>query len=80
LTLNGIEIFEPKPNIDESKLKLGIEHIAIIVKEFDKLATSIPQKYISKSAEYPEGKFLKTKFTNLVEIEFRDRSLIKKDC
>jgi len=39
----------------------------------------IPKEYISKTKEYPEGKFLKTKFMNLVEIEFRDRSLIKKD-
>ena len=78
ISLNGIEIFEPKPDTDISNLKLGVEHISIISKDYEKTFEDIPKEYISKSAEYPEGRFFKTKFTNLVEIEFRDRSLIKK--
>lgn len=76
IKFNGIEIFEPKKDSDTQKLKLGIEHLAIVVKNFDDFAKEFPEKYIGKIAEYPEGKFLKTKFMNLVEIEFRDRSLI----
>ena len=79
ITLNGVEIFEPKPNVDITKIKLGIEHISIITKEYEKTLSNISKEYINKSAEYPEGRFFKTKFINLVEIEFRDRSLIKKD-
>jgi len=79
ITLNGIEIFEPKPDTDLSKIKLGIEHISIIAKEYEKTFENTPKEFINKSAEYPEGRFFKTKFTNLVEIEFRDRSLIKKE-
>jgi predicted metalloenzyme YecM len=79
ITLNGIEIFEPKPNVDPGKIKLGIEHISIVCKEYEKTFNEMSGAFINKSAEYPEGRFFKTKFTNLVEIEFRDRSLIKKN-
>jgi predicted metalloenzyme YecM len=79
ISLNGVEIFEPKPKVDIGKIKLGIEHISIITKEYDKTFENISRKFVNKSAEYPEGRFFKTKFINLVEIEFRDRSLIKKD-
>lgn len=74
IELQSIEMFEPKPNADISKLKPGFEHIAMKVDRFDELQTYFIENNlpIDKSVEYGGARFFKTKFVNLVEIEFRD--------
>jgi hypothetical protein len=74
IELQSIEIFEPKPDAIISKLKPGVEHIALKVDKYEKLLTffqsnSLP---IDKIIEYEGSKLFKTKLINLVEIEFRN--------
>lgn len=78
VSLQSIEIFEPKPNADVKKLKPGIEHVAFVSKDFDKTKAFFQEKDlpIDKFVEYPNGeKFFKTKLINMVEIEFRNKPL-----
>lgn len=79
LVIPGIEIFEPKPGADIAKLKAGIEHIAFVNTEdfrafYDNtLKNNVPvEKYVAGD----DSTFFKTKFIDLVEIEFRNRRLI----
>ena len=74
IELQSIEIFEPKPNADISKLKTGFEHIAMKVDKYDELENFFKQNNlpIDKSVDLGDSKFFKTKFINLVEIEFRN--------
>lgn len=79
IRLSNIEIFEPKPGADLSKLKLGIEHIAFITKDFDTLlaqakSNNVP---IDKAVDDGSHRFFKTSFVNLVEIEFGNESLLE---
>jgi hypothetical protein len=72
--LQSIEMFEPKPDVDVSKLKLGFEHIALYSPEY----TAVYEHFctndlpIAKSVDMHGSKFFKTTFMNLVEIEFRN--------
>lgn len=75
VNIKSIEIFEPKPNADLKKLKPGIEHIAFVAGEFDKVANHFKSNLlpVDKFVEYPNGeKFFKTSLVNMVEIEFRN--------
>ncbi len=69
-----IEIFEPKPEADLSKLKPGIEHISFKVKDYDGFIDwfKVAGHPIDKEVEVNGSKFFKTKLMNLVEIEFRN--------
>lgn len=71
-----IEIFEPKPNIDITKLRFGVEHIAFQVKNFDEYIFSTKRKVgIIKEGSVGDSKFAKTEILNTVEIEFRSDAL-----
>lgn len=71
-----IEIFEPKPDADLSRLKPGIEHIAFVVKDFANFYLEHKDTMpIDKFVEQNGMKFFKTKFLNLIEIEFDSKSL-----
>lgn len=72
-----IEIFEPKPEADISKLRPGIEHISFVVKNYDNFLEECKQKNISidKVVDMGGSKFFKTKIINNVEIEFRNDKL-----
>ena len=74
IELQSIEMFEPKPDADVSKLKPGFEHIAMKVQKYDELKDFFERNQlpIDKAVEYGGSRFFKTKFVNLVEIEFRD--------
>lgn len=79
IEIQSIEIFEPKPNADVSKLNAGIEHIALKVSNITELEKKLIENDlpISKIVEDGENKFIKTTFLNLVEIEFRNEYLWK---
>lgn len=79
IDLIGIEIFEPKPNTDLSKLRVGIEHVAFLVKDFDSFLEKCQKNLIpiDKIKIYDAGKFFKTKLINNIEIEFRSNFLGK---
>lgn len=79
IEIQSIEIFEPKPTADISKLKPGIEHIAMKVDRFDELEEYFAKNKlpIDKSVQMNDSRFFKTKFINLVEIEFRNNYLWK---
>ncbi len=71
-----IEIFEPKPNIDITKLRFGVEHIAFQVKNFDEYISITKGKVgIIKEGTVGNSKFAKTEILNTVEIEFRSDAL-----
>lgn len=74
IEIQSIEVFEPKPTADLSKLKPGFEHIAMKVEKFDELLDFFDKKKLpmDKFVELGDSKFFKTKFVNLVEIEFRN--------
>ena len=72
-----VEIFEPKPGADLSKLKPGIEHVSFRVSDYDGFffffyLRKVP---IGKSNQIGKSKLVKTRFLNLVEVEFRNDSL-----
>jgi predicted metalloenzyme YecM len=75
--IQSIEMFEPKPDADLNKLKPGFEHISIFVQDYDNLYTYFVENNlpISKSVDLNGSRFFKTKFVNLVEVEFRDSYL-----
>jgi len=78
ISVPRIEIFEPKPGADISKLKPGVEHIAFMTNEYEKLLSSFERNSlpIDKKKVFEDGsKFFKTKLVNLVEIEFRNAFL-----
>jgi predicted metalloenzyme YecM len=72
--LQSIEMFEPKPGAETNKLKLGIEHIAFVVEDYDGIVDYFTKNNIpvAKTADFNGSKFFKTIFVNLVEIEFRN--------
>jgi len=72
-----IEIFEPKPEAVIRKLKAGIEHIAFVVKNYDRFLLACKKRKvpIDKEIEIGSSKFFKTSLLNLVEIEFRNNQL-----
>ncbi len=74
IEIQSIEMFEPKPDADINKLKPGIEHIALVAQKYDELHKFFIEKQlpIDKSADFNGSKFFKTKFVNLVEVEFRN--------
>lgn len=76
-TMPRIEIFEPKPEADLSKLRPGIEHISFTVSNWQELLKTCQQNNvpIDKVVEDKQGKFFKTKFINCIEIEFRNDEL-----
>lgn len=78
IQLSNIEIFEPKPGADLSKLKPGIEHIAFNANDFDKLLAQAKYNNIPIDKVVADGshKFFKTRLVNLVEIEFGNESLL----
>jgi predicted metalloenzyme YecM len=79
IEIPGIEVFEPKPDADIKKLKPGIEHVAFELKDYDIFLTKIKESGfpIDKEVNFDDGsKFFKTAFINLVEIEFRNDSLL----
>jgi len=78
ITLNNIEVFEPKPDADLKKLKPGIEHVAFSVKNYDSFLLSCQKNNvpIDKIVDAKGHKFFKTSFVNLVEIEFGNESLL----
>lgn len=73
-----IEIFEPKPEADIKKLKPGIEHVAFEVKNYEDFLNKFKKSEfpIDKEVELSGSKFFKTAFINLVEVEFRNDSLL----
>ena len=74
----SIETFEPKPNADMSKLRLGIEHIAFVVSNYEEFYQECLNKNIpiEKRVDFGDKtSFFKTKFINGVEIEFRTEAL-----
>ena len=78
ITIPRIEIFEPKPNADISKLRPGIEHIAFTVDDYDAFANEFKRRDmpIDKEVISDDGySFLKTIFINGVEIEFGNHEL-----
>jgi len=77
ITMPKIEIFEPKPEADISKLRPGIEHISFVVKNYDSFLEECKQKNISidKVIDMGGSKFFKTKLIDNVEIEFRNDKL-----
>jgi len=81
ITIPKIEIFEPKPDADISKLRPGIEHIAFVVDDYDQFLTEYKSKRIpiDKEINLQGSKFFKTKFINIIEIEFRNDELGGKD-
>lgn len=77
-SFKGIEIFEPKPGADLSKLKAGVEHVAFYSPKFDELYRFVVEKQIpiDKFVEDENGeKFFKTKLLNMIEIEYRNAFL-----
>lgn len=72
-----LEIFEPKPDADLTKLKPGIEHISLKVDRYDEVLAQFKKAGhpIDKEVDMDGSRFFKTKFMNLVEIEFRNDSL-----
>ena len=79
LELQSIEIFEPKPDAIIEKLKAGFEHIALYVQEYDALL-NFSQQFelpVGKSLDFNGSRAFKSKFLNLVEIEFREDYLWK---
>ena len=72
-----LEVFEPKPGAEIDKLKPGIEHISFKVDRYDEVLAQFKKAGhpIDKEVEMDGSKFFKTKFMNLVEIEFRNDSL-----
>ncbi|MCA9302423.1 hypothetical protein KDA10_03645, partial [candidate division WWE3 bacterium] len=80
IEIKSIEIFEPKPDADVTKLKPGIEHISLISPNFDDLhsffiVNGLP---VDKMGIDEVHKFFKTKLINMIEIEFRNDCLYKK--
>ncbi len=73
----GIEIFEPKPKVDRTTLRPGIEHVAFVCKDLSKIATRLDAMgLVAKDATYSRGRFIKTQLNDGIEIELRDTSLI----
>jgi len=79
IQIQSVEVFEPKPGANISKLKPGFEHIAIKVDEYEKLVDFFDKNNlpIDKSSEFNGSKFFKTKLINMIEIEFRNDFLWK---
>ncbi|OGG87939.1 hypothetical protein A2592_01785 [Candidatus Kaiserbacteria bacterium RIFOXYD1_FULL_42_15] len=77
ITIPKIEIFEPKPNADISKLRPSIEHIAFYIKDYDSFLKECKNNNvpIDKSIDTNGSKFFKTKLIDNIEIEFRNDSL-----
>lgn len=78
ISVPRIEIFEPKPGADVSKLRPGIEHIAFTVDDYDVFVSECKQKNIpiDKEVDSDDGfRFFKTTFINGVEIEFGNEEL-----
>lgn len=77
LAMPSIEIFEPKPGADLSKLRPGIEHIAFTVASYDAFFADLKKRGvpIDKDADVKGSKFFKTKFINCIELEFRNDHL-----
>ena len=72
-----IEIFEPKPNADITKLRPGIEHIAFYVEGYDNFLEECKKNNvpIDKAINIDGSKFFKTELINNIEIEFRNDRL-----
>jgi predicted metalloenzyme YecM len=70
----SLESFEPKPEADISKLKPGIEHLAVVVKDFDRFYAESLNKGlpVDKYVKMNGSAFFKTSLINMVEVEFRD--------
>ena len=81
IAIPRIEIFEPKPNADVSKLRAGIEHIAFVVDDYDDFAARCKEKSIpiDKEVNLDGSKFFKTRLLNGIEIEFRNDQLGESD-
>jgi len=80
IEIQSIEIFEPKPGVDLTKLKPGIEHIAFKAENFDNFLVNLKKNKlpIDKEDTSNSDKFFKSKLINMVEIEFRNDFLWKK--
>jgi hypothetical protein len=78
ISVPRIEIFEPKPSANISKLRPGIEHIAFMMDGYDNFVLECKKKNvpIDKEVSFEDGsKFFKTTFVNGIEIEFRNDEL-----
>lgn len=73
----SIEMFEPKPNADLTKLLPGIEHVSLAVDNLDQIYSHFVDNAlpVEKFVEYNGSRFFKTRLTNLVQVEFRDNPL-----
>lgn len=80
-TIPRIEIFEPKPNADITKLRPGIEHIAFTVKNYERFVDLCKDRGvpIDKMVDIAGSKFFKTRLLNGIEIEFRNDQLGEAD-
>ncbi len=71
-----IEIFEPKADVDLTKLRYGIEHISFYCSDWEgfcaKYKGVLP---IAKEGSVEDSYFIKTETINTVEIEFRSDRL-----
>lgn len=72
-----IEIFEPKPGADLKKLKPGVEHLAFKVDDYEEFLARCKKNNLplDKEGKNKNLKFFKTRLLDLVEIEFRNKSL-----
>jgi predicted metalloenzyme YecM len=79
LNFRGIEIFEPKPNAIIEGLRPGVEHIAVLVEDYESSKSMIQSHglEIAKEADYGAGRFFKIKPIGNVEVEYRDVPLIQ---
>lgn len=77
-SFKGLEIFEPKPGADISKLKAGVEHVSFYSPKFEELYNFVIEQKIpiDKYIVDERGeKFFKTKLLNMIEIEYRNTFL-----
>lgn len=75
-TVPKIEIFEPKPNIDQKALRFGIEHISFYAPDWEEFyALNRSRLPIVKEGYVGNSKFMKTEIINTIEIEFRSDKL-----